>query len=406
MHLIESYSTNTGLKISKPKLYTKYFPLPFKKYLVFHPHSKPVKTYDYWTEVLDLIIPHLHHNGIHVVQIGDSGEEQYPNTYFLAGRTKLTQVNYLIQNSLMVFGVDSFSMHVASVFGKKIVSLYSNNNINNVRPYWSDKEDIELIEPKREGTKPYYATDGVPKEINTIKPELIASAILNKLGFQGVKFDLTCEYLGAAFKNKIVEIVPNMVAPPSTFGSNQIIIRMDLEFNEQCLNEQLKTGQGIIITNKPISIDLLKINKNNILQIIYKLEDNYDLSFAKELTALGVNHVFVTFKADDTLKKIKLDFMDIGIVHIKEARPVKSVIKSNGEVFYKNGRFILSNNRVYPSVYAYRNNIPIDGIAVRLNQLFDINTNDFNEEIDHYIFYSKPVDFLQLNAKLNYGFNK
>lgn len=385
MHLIETYATNSGLKINKPDLYMKYFPLPFKRYVVFHPHSKPIKTYDHWSEVLDLVIPYFQKNGIHVVQIGAEKEEQYQNVYYIAGKTSIPQVNYLIYNSLLLFGVDSFSCHIASVYDKKIVSLYSNNNINNVKPYWSNPKDVSLLEPKREGTKPYYALNG-PKEVNTIPPETIAAAILDKLGITNYNFPYVTKYLGNSFRSKVLEIVPNMVSHPDAFNASQIVVRMDLEFNERCLDEQLKFGRAVVVTDKPIDIQLIEKHRLNIVQLIYKLNESYNPNFAKNLIKTGINHAFITFETGDLLRRIKFDFMEIGPVHIKERFPVKNVTQSKLN-FYKNGKCILSNSNVYPSVYAWRRNLPMKGIGIDIFSL-DVDTTDFDEELDHYIIYS------------------
>ena len=40
MHLIERYALNTGVKIDRPEVYQDYFPVPFKKFIVFAPLGK------------------------------------------------------------------------------------------------------------------------------------------------------------------------------------------------------------------------------------------------------------------------------------------------------------------------------------------------------------------------------
>ena len=36
MHILEQYSLACGVKIKKPFIFEKFFPLPFSKYIVFH----------------------------------------------------------------------------------------------------------------------------------------------------------------------------------------------------------------------------------------------------------------------------------------------------------------------------------------------------------------------------------
>lgn len=386
MHLIETYAANSGATIARPEVYQKFYPLPFKRYVVFQPHSKPLKTYDYWPEVLDLIIPHLHQNGIHVLQIGGPNEPKYPNVYDTSGLTELTQVNYLIANSLMIFGVDSFGAHMASILGKKIVCLYSNNNINNVRPYWSKPEDVSLIEPKRAG-KPYYAIDNQFKEVNMIRPEEIAQAIFEKLGIKEYRFNFKTECFGEFFHQKSIELVPNQAVPPSSFGTNQLIIRMDLEHNEEVLAAQFTLGKTIIIANKPISIDLIKNNRDKISQFIYKLDENFNTEFANKLVESGVNHIFLTFASGELLNKIKLAFIDIGLIICKDKKQIKN-IKFSNKLFYKNGKVIVSNGKFFPSVYALKQGTYMNDLSSKFFEISDLETKDFEEEFDNYGFYS------------------
>ena len=55
MHLIESYATNCGVKIDKPYILERFFPLNVEKYITFQPFSKGAKSYDGWPDVLEII---------------------------------------------------------------------------------------------------------------------------------------------------------------------------------------------------------------------------------------------------------------------------------------------------------------------------------------------------------------
>ena len=57
MHLIERYALNTGVKIDRPEVYQDYFPVPFKKFIVFAPLGKNHKKYLFWQEVINLLTP-------------------------------------------------------------------------------------------------------------------------------------------------------------------------------------------------------------------------------------------------------------------------------------------------------------------------------------------------------------
>ena len=185
MHLIESYATSCGLKINKPFIYTNFFPLNTDKYISFQPFSKPAKNYDYWQDVINLIYPYLKNEKIDIVQIGTKDDPKIDKCIHTCGQTNISQAAYIIQKSILHFGADSFGAHIASGFDKKILALYSNNNIENVLPYWSKKEDLVLLKPNI-NKKPSYASEENPKSINLIKPEEIASGILKLLNIQTI----------------------------------------------------------------------------------------------------------------------------------------------------------------------------------------------------------------------------
>ena len=83
-----------------------------------------------------------------------------------------------------------------------------------------------------------------------------------------------------------LEMVPNQIVNPKQFNSNNIVVRMDLEHNENFLNEQLQVCQCFIITDKPISENLIINNKKNIARIFYEIKKENDINFANFLLAI------------------------------------------------------------------------------------------------------------------------
>ena len=53
MHILESFATSCGLKIDKPYIYEKYYPLNIEKYIILETHDNKyqAKNYDYWQDV-------------------------------------------------------------------------------------------------------------------------------------------------------------------------------------------------------------------------------------------------------------------------------------------------------------------------------------------------------------------
>lgn len=388
MHLIETYATNCGLKIDSPFVYEKYINLPDSKYIIFHPHSKPSKTYSFWQDVLDLIIPILSNHGIYVLQIGAKGEKVYNGVLSYVGETDINQVAFLIARAEGILCVDTFSAHFASYFNKPIVALYSNNNINNVRPFWGDKNKQVLLEPKREnGEKPSYSLEENPKSINKIKPEVIAKHLIKSLNLPELVFNFETVEVGGLYENKILEMIPTQPVNLQPLNVDSIIVRMDQVFNEQVLEEQLKIGKCVIVTNKPININLLTYYRNRINQLIYLIEKDNSPDFISQVYTSGVNYFLLTFLPEEQLNSIKLDYLDYGVILIKNNK--KPDILNNGkEVFYKNGKFTLCSGKIFPSIEAWKLNRPVPNFATVLCSTKDYN-DEFWREQDHHMFLLK-----------------
>ena len=287
MHLVETYALSCGAKIDKPIIYEKYFPLPNEKYISFQPFSMAgSKNYDFWQEVIAVLHPALKKEGISILQLGAKEEKTFQGCMSVVGNTNLGQASYAIARSELHLGADSFGAHVASAYGKKIVSIYSNNIVECVKPYWSEDKDVALIEPKRT-TKPNFSTDESPKTINSIKPESIAEAVCKLLG---VSFRKPYEtvFLGDKYgEDDFFVFVPDIFHPIRD-PKSPIELRMDYHFDEAILEQQLRRCPCAVITDKSINIDLLK--KHNVFGSNSKThEKNACVLFERQKTTQQIN---------------------------------------------------------------------------------------------------------------------
>ena len=350
MHLIERYATACGVKIDKPYIYDTFFPINVEKYISFQPFSKyPSKNYDYWDEVVAIILPFLQQNNITLVHIGAKDDKAINNTLNLCGQTNISQAAYIIKNSIMHVGADSFAAHIASGYGKKIVALYSNNNVNNVKPYWTKPEDMVLLSPKI-NKKPQYSVNESPKSINHIKPEAIAEGILKLLNIPYNNLPKTV-YIGNEYINKTLEIIPDKPINPAQIGLDTLVIRMDYVFNEQVLELFLQQKKCIVFTNKPINEELLKKYKQNIPQLIYIVEKDNDTSFVKTLKRNTINAAFISYLSEEELNQFKLDYMDYGLI-VKRDYPTDK-IESNNNTYFKSSRILISSEGQFNSRYQW-----------------------------------------------------
>ena len=102
MHVLEAFATSSGLKISKPYIYDKYYPLNFEKYIIIETNDAKYQSrnYDYWQEVINLILPKLRENNINILQFCGQNDPRLINTYTIVGST-INQKAYLIKNSIV-----------------------------------------------------------------------------------------------------------------------------------------------------------------------------------------------------------------------------------------------------------------------------------------------------------------
>lgn len=379
MHLLERYATSCGVKIGKPYIYDSFFPLTVDKYISFQPFSKyGSKNYDLWQEVIDIILPFLEKENIKIVQIGTKEDRQFNHVVYLAGQTNISQAAFVIKNSVMHFGADSFGAHIASGYSKKILAIYSNNNIENVKPYWSKNEDVILISPQGGTKKPSYSAGENPKNINKIKPEEIARGILNLLNIKYQQMPNTI-YIGEDYYNKTFEIILDQLINPDSIPIANPIIRMDYHFNEQGLALFLEKKKCIIITDKTINIELLKHYKENIPQLIYIIDENNDFNFVKQLKQFGIPYALISYLKDEDLNKYKINYMDYGLIIQKEySNKNKTHIQNTSNLFYISSRILVSSKGQFNSKFDWVNGT---GRSV-------IDNEDFWKESNYFYIFS------------------
>jgi hypothetical protein len=386
LHLIQNYACQCGVQIDRPYIYPKFFPIAVDKYICCHFQSKQAKTYDFAQEVIDLLLPILKKENIHIIQLGKQDERLLAGCYSTVGQCVINQVAYVIKNSMLVCGVDSFPIHFASYYDKKIVALYSNSYAANVKPYWGNPENHILIESDRFGNKPSFAMEENPKTMNRIAPEKVAAAVCKLLG---LKFDYPYEsiLINNGYQFKIVESVPDTIIDTKRMGIDSLFLRMDIKFDEMNLQKQLQVGKCTIITNKPIHELILKNYRPNISEIVYIIDDNHKPDFIKLLREFKIGYKLLTYLSDEKIKPLKLQYLDYGIIFKKDINPPSEIDMNKLEnYYYKSNKFLLSNQKVFPSFYDFLNNRPINTLQSELKPIISNNIEKLWEEKDFFYF--------------------
>lgn len=395
MKLLETYSLNCSVEIrnNPPFLLEKFFPLgaTLNKYIILQSTTgMPAKNYSFWSDVIDILYPILEKENIKIVSLGEKETSQFDNVINLGGTTSIHQAYYLGLKSLLLLGGDSWLAH-ALINTPKVI-LYGSTSVKNHSPYFYDKEKTIFLESHRNGNFPTFAREEMPKTVDFIKPEEIAKSVCSLLNLP-FTFPYETVYISPFYTNKVIELVPNQSVNISQFGLNNIIVRMDILFNEICLLEQAKMGKVSIVTDIPINLKLLEQIKPQIQEVYYLIGQRNVPSFVESLFNLGIKTHMFSYEDKDYIRSQKLNYCDFGIIHQKEKLDISKIKEFEGidkkSLFYKSQKFILSNGKIYPSVAAFRDNLNIKDFKHEILPVID--SEDFYKEGEYFYFLKKKV---------------
>ena len=358
MHLVERYATSCGIKINRPEIYQKYSPIPYNKYIVFNPQNvKNGAEYDHWQIVISTVFQFLASENIHIIQIGNKDSRKYSNCAFIdEASIDFQNLGYIIKNAELVLGVDGISNHIASSFNKKIVSLYYNINLENVKPYWGDKSNQKLLYPKT-SSKPFYGSNKTHKSINSINPEEVCKSVLDLLNIKYPQMINTL-FIGNNFNNRTLDVIPDgPINMDILKGTANLIVRMDLCFDEAILDNLLSHKKCIIVTKKSINPELIASQKQNILQIVYILDKDNDPNFIKFIKNNNIKYTLISEETDQIIDTFKLKYMDYGLIFKKNKNQKSFELPSNKQVYFRCSKVYFSSKGPFNGKYAWLNNL-------------------------------------------------
>jgi hypothetical protein len=394
MHLIEKYALSTGSRIGKPFIVKKFFPVPFDKYITIQNSSgMPAKCYDYFQEVINFLLPILEKHGIGVVQIGGKEDMAINGCHHTQGVTNINQTAYVLSNSSLHLGNDSFAIHMCSAFQVPIVGLYSITLPDIAGPYFN-KNYSTCLYPDNE--KPSFNPNEQPKRINNIKIEDVVNACLKKLSIDIESINLKTFHIGSRYKEIIVESIPNQVISTDFFTGAVLNLRCDFidNIDINIVYNNIAIRKCSIITDKPFDLSFVPHVKDNLELLIYDITKSLDMDFIKNLHSLNIKYVCVFNKTDenqnDIINNYKLDLIDYcSIQEFKLVPQDAPTIFPIGMKFISN-RILLSNGIAYSSRAAQIENIPVDvsnGLVTSLDSIK--NKEKFLEDIDYCFVYSE-----------------
>ena len=392
MHILESYALQDNLKIDKPFIYEKFFPMAIKgRYITIDTASDDESNkYSHWSMVLDFLTPYLKEKKITAVQLGGKEDEQIPGCYIAVGQTDPNQKAYVIKNSALHISANTLSLQIASSYNKKIISLFGNSFYEQFKPYWSNPDDVTLL--KGNIKKPTFNGNEVPKTIDAIAPERVAQAVLQNLGHPH-SFAFNTLKVGSLYKNRRIESsLSNPIADIGALGVESLIVHLDYNYNLDNLIKQLEICPCSVITNKPIPEDIILRYKERIVEIVYFLEDDNDPSFVNFCISKGKQIGLLSRQPKESIDKYKINYLDIdkpiNIIPEIKFEDIEEIKNTNKKkIFFKSNKFLIHEGKAYPNKMSVAVNQPISSFDHPFCQIID--HRDFWEDKEHFYFVEK-----------------
>lgn len=384
-HIIEEYSKNLGVKISKPVVAKHYWPIMHEKYITVSLDSKtPSKNYKYYDIVIDMVKNVLASRGFKIVQIGSSESQRIQNADDRIFDLSFKQYAYIISKSSLHVGVDGVLSHYASSIGIPLVTIFGNVFANVSRGYWSNNaENIEA--PWK--VKPSLSAVDPLDSINKIRPEEIANSIFKQLKIGGF-VPLKTKFIGEYYENQVIEIVPNYFRPDESLKQKHVFMRPDFGFdNESFMKWMGFLSKFSIFSRQELPLELVHRIKGKLQGVSYIIDSKCSIpeSHLKDLQSLGVP-VALLVENESEISEIREKYFDFTVhLYLKADKKLLEGLDINFEkAVFNSSKVILANGRQYVSKYHFLK----DENFVDKN--FNLEDNEaLLEELNHFFIYER-----------------
>lgn len=372
-HIIEEYSKNLGVKISKPIVNKHFFPILHDKYIIIYgDDSIQSKTYSYYDIVLELIRPVLNQFDIKVIQLkGSSIIRGVNNILDVAFKNEA----YLISKSLLYIGPDNYLSQYASSQGVKTITLHGNCYANNTKPFWGNNLNSICMEPEWK-VKPSYQIQDPEKQIDNIKPEKIAENIFKILNYKCL-LNFHTKHIGQFFKNDVIEVVPTKIIRGLP---KQIYLRIDYGFEESAFLYYCQNHEVTIISDRfiqPQGIQQFKNNIKKIMILVDKTATDIPHKFFELMNSWGINITLLCKNKEDIgfLRNLYFD-TDIQLFNIE-----KEKIQVSNKAKFLSNKKIIEGDKTYFSKAHYQKRLD--------SNLNVLDTPEYWEELEYFYIYER-----------------
>jgi len=381
MNLLKSFSATTGLVPSKSFIYENLYPLDFDKYIILNTQSKDANFhYVFWFRVIELIEPILQKHNIKIVHFIEDKKYHF-NHIYVDSSAQLSQQSYLIRKSLYICGSSKLYSLIASEHGVKQCFLKCDYVLDNTLA--KEEEIINTNEKRKNFLNP------TPFQINNIRPEEIAKKIIKDIINEEVEFDNTLS-VGKVHSAQSLEVVPDCSFKIQNNSKNEIVIRMDMLFSEENLDQQLSLENCSVVTSKKINKNLLLRRAGNIKKIYFKVEKDSDSEFLNDLEELKIDYEIITSlpPEDLTREKIKyLNYKKINKLNILDLSFLEGLDKS--KIYFKTNKIVIKSGKTFASKWHSKVGISSPDVRNNIFSIPQVIDNSFKEDADYFYFLTK-----------------
>lgn len=386
MNLLEKIAFDCGVKAGTPYIDQLFLPLKNHNFIIIDTRSKnPLGSYDYFTDVFEMIKKYLKQANIDVFQFASDDSYKLPcDKCFITINKK--QEAYLVSKAKLIVTNENYSQYFASILNTKSISLYSINNSRNTRPLWNLDSQV-ILESDRDGNLPTYGQlNESPKTVNFISPYIIAEKILNSLNIFNDfnKFQLV--HLGRSFNQKIIEVVPNFISNPEFLKNANINLRLDYvdDLDLKTLIYWLDNKKVNLLTNKDINLKSIFEFKKNIMMLTIILTDKISETFLKQAKQMGFR-MKLFCKSDEELSFYRNKFFDWTIEKDqKNFNKLTDLKNISNKSFFVSSKILISKGKQFSCKANYLINKFLDK-----SQETVIFSPEFEEELEHFKIYNE-----------------
>jgi hypothetical protein len=384
-HLIEEYSKNLGVKISKPIVSKHFWPIIHEKYITICTETQiPSKNYKHYNIVIDIIKQSLSKMGIKIIQIGSAKEARLQNVDLCLFDLNFKNLAYVISKSMLHIGVDNVYSHYASSINLPMVTVFGNIYKTVSEGYWS-KNQISMEAPWK--IKPCLGAVDTNDSINKIKPEEIAKNILIQLKIED-KINMKTKFIGDFYNQQVIEIVPNFFSLAENLKNHHVFIRPDYGLDEaSLLNWCDYLNSYSIFSRSQLDTKFCQHFSHKIKNISYILKKD---SFIEDDHLLAIRNlnisVTILVENEEDLPEIREKYFDFDVYFYYKGD--KSLLEKENldfsKSFFSSSKVILSKNKRYSSKYDFLNGK--ESVDKNLNLL---DNPVLLEDLQHFYIYER-----------------